>query len=483
MDHTALVGRLKHAPVFCRLPLGDLDRVLSLSRIERFAPKAVMIEAGQPGSEVFVLLRGRVSIRAPLSSEEDRVIALRGEGEWVGEMALLDRLPRSARVVAEEEVHTLRLSREAFEVLASCADAALDLMRSVSQRLRGADALYLEALREKGEGLLAEAPLEALPAPHGTSGDPSRIDGFVGASARAERLREDARVAAASTLPVMLVGETGTGKDLLARAIHGAHRRSEAPFVPVNCGILSETLLESALFGHARGAFTGAFAAKAGLVEEAHGGTLFLDELSEMPPVVQRAMLRFLDGGEYRRVGETRVRHADVRVISAMPMPPEEATVTGLLRADLRFRLDVVRVELPPLRERREDVPELVGHLVLQVARCHGGPALSFDPEALEAFAAHDFPGNVRELRNEVERLHASLGPGAHVEAADVRLNRTAGEAGPAADYGAAVRTFKVRTICDALDASGGNVTRAAARLGVHRSNLSRMIRDLGIET
>jgi transcriptional regulator with PAS, ATPase and Fis domain len=484
MDRAALVGQLKQAPVFRRLRLGELDRVLSLSRIERFAPKAVVIEAGRPGSEVFVLLRGRVSIRAPLSSEEDRVIALRGAGEWVGEMALLDGLPRSARVVAEEEVHALRLSREAFEALASCADATLELMRSVSQRLREADAFHLEALREKREALLGESSLEAPTRPPGkTSSDRSRIDAFVGTSERAEGLREAARVAAASALPVMLVGETGTGKELLARAIHAASARSHARFVPVNCGILSETLLETTLFGQARGAFTGAVGAKAGLVEEAHGGTLFLDELSEMPAAVQAAMLRFLDGGEYRRLGETRVRHADVRVIAALPIPPEEAAATGQLRADLRFRIDVVRIELPLLRERREDLGELIGHLAGEVAGCHGGPTLRFAPEAVDALAAHDFPGNVRELRNEVERLHARLGAGARVGVADLGFRRRSAGAAAGKSYPEAVRAFKSRTIREALASSHGNVTRAAERLGVHRSNLSRMIRDLEIET
>jgi len=268
----------------------------------------------------------------------------------------------------------------------------------------------------------------------------------------------------------------------VARAIHAASERRERDFVAVNCALFSESLLESELFGHARGAFTGAHAAKPGLVEAADGGTLFLDELADMPRTTQAALLRFLELGEFRRLGETHVRRSNARVIAALHLDVDEALDTGRVRRDLLFRLDVFRIAIPPLRERLEDVPELVGRIVLDIARRLDRPPIGLGPEVLETLRSHDFPGNVRELRNEIERLYATCGAGAEVgaEALSPRLRQA--DPWSAGGYTESVRTFKRRLVEGALARSGGSRSAAARELGLHPSNLIRMIRELGIE-
>jgi transcriptional regulator with PAS, ATPase and Fis domain len=480
-----LLDALRHAPVLSKLPLAALDRLASRSERRRYPPGAVLIEAGSAGEEVLVLLAGQVAVRLALSDQEQRAVAIRSRGELVGEMALVDELPRSASVTAEGAVEALAIPRDAFlEAVGAHAAAALELVRTLSLRLRESDAAQLEALRAKAERL-AEAN-------HALSRENRRLkvalderfgfDAFVGSSARAEAVRSAARRAAESELPVLLVGETGTGKELLARAIHAASERRERPFVALNCALFSEALLESELFGHARGAFTGATALKPGLVEAADGGTLFLDELADMPRPIQAALLRFLELGEFRRLGETGTRHADVRIVAAMHLGVDEALATGRVRRDLHFRLDVFRIEVPPLRERSEDVPELAAGIASEVAARLGVEPLAFEPSGLEALGRYAFPGNVRELRNEIERLYAIHGGGVGVpsELLSARL-RDAAPASPDG-YAAAVRAFKRRLLHDALAASGGSRTGAARALGLHPSNLMRMIRELGID-
>jgi transcriptional regulator with PAS, ATPase and Fis domain len=252
--------------------------------------------------------------------------------------------------------------------------------------------------------------------------------------------------------------------------------------VPVNCALFTETLLESELFGHSRGAFTGAAGEKPGLVEAAHGGTLFLDELADMSLPVQAALFKFLEFHEFRRLGETEVRRADLRVIAATHADLDEAVRSGRIRRDLYYRLDVFRIALPPLRERLEDIPVLVAHCARRTAKRLGCLPLEFEPTAVEALSAYRFPGNVRELQNEVDRLMAILGPGACVAPCSLSERIRYGDPGRAEKYGEALRAFKVRLLREALEACEGNRARAAERLGVHRSNLVRMIRDLGVE-
>jgi DNA-binding NtrC family response regulator len=485
VDEAAMLEVLRRFPVLRELSLAALERLIARSRERAFPVGSRLVDEGSAGEEVFVLLSGRVSVRVGLTAQEQGVIAVRGPGELVGEMALLDELPRSASLAAEEEVHALCIPRAAFlEAVTSSAPVALELVRTLSRRLRESDAAQIEALRAKA--LLLESSNRRL------SRENRRLQGeldrrfgfeqFVGTSAAADAVRTAGRRAAESDLPVLLVGETGTGKELVARAIHAASERSERPFVAVNCALFSEALLESELFGHARGAFTGAHAAKAGLVETADGGTLFLDELADMPRPTQAALLRFLELGEYRRLGDTVVRRADVRVIAALQLDVEEAVAAGLVRPDLHFRLDVFRISIPPLREHLEDVPEIARNLAAEVARRIQCEPLVFESDALEALCRHEYPGNVRELRNEIERLYAYLGGGAHAGAASLSPRLRSADPWSARAYGEAVRAFKMRLLSDALERCGGSRAAAARELGVHPSNLMRMIRELGID-
>jgi NtrC-family two-component system response regulator AlgB len=223
--------------------------------------------------------------------------------------------------------------------------------------------------------------------------------------------------AAASEAPILLRGESGTGKGVLARAIHARSARAEGPFVTVTCPLLTPDLLASELFGHARGAFTGAVADRPGKVEAAKGGTLFLDEVSEVAPPLQAKLLRFLQDHEYERVGEARARRADVRVIAATNRDLGDAVRAGAFREDLFFRLNVIDVTIPPLRERGEDVLPLAAHFLGFFARAQRRRPLAFAPEARARLAAYAWPGNVRELRNAIERA-VILAPGEVVELA-----------------------------------------------------------------
>lgn len=227
---------------------------------------------------------------------------------------------------------------------------------------------------------------------------------ILGASPGIDKLLATVERVAPSAASVLVVGETGTGKSLVARAVHEASPRAGEPFVVVNCSAFQDQLLENELFGHEKGAFTGAVGTKRGLFEVAHRGTLFLDEVAEMSPAMQAKLLQVLDTGEMRRVGGTKSRRVDVRVISATNKRMKEEVESGRFREDLLFRLDVIRLAVPPLRERRDDIPILASHFL---AGFHpsGQPAKSLSPAALRILQEHDWPGNIRELANTLEGL------------------------------------------------------------------------------
>ncbi|HEY8493670.1 MAG TPA: sigma 54-interacting transcriptional regulator [Myxococcota bacterium] len=485
MDRLDVLDRLARVPFLRRLPPSRLDRLVSESELRVLEPREVLVAEGEPADRVNLVLEGEALVSKRVGAHEEVTIAVRGPGDWLGEMALIDEGPRSATVTAQQRLAVLEIPPRAFaEAIGSTPEAALDLLRVVTARLRESDQAVIAALSAKAEALADEnrrllrdnrrlaSELDAS----------SGFESFVGESVAARRVRELARRAAASPLPVLLLGETGTGKEILARAIHAASDRARRAFVSINCALLGEALLESELFGHARGAFTGATSSKPGLVEVADGGTLFLDEIGDMPRSLQGALLRFLERGESRRVGDTRVRHSDVRVIAATHHDLDAAVETGAFRRDLLYRLDVLRIEIPPLRARRDDLPLLLEKLSQRIARKAGRSPLVFTPAALDALAAHDFPGNVRELENELQRLYAVLGPDER-EVPPERLSRRIRESDPMAQgrYGDALRAFKIQLLERALQDCGGNQAAAARRLGVHRSNLARMMRELGM--
>jgi two-component system response regulator AtoC len=310
-----------------------------------------------------------------------------------------------------------------------------------------------------------------------------------GSEAMQAVLRQLAKVAPQRTT-VLVQGESGTGKELLARALHDLSPRSGLPFVAVNCGAIPGELLESELFGHARGAFTDAVRAKKGLVAEADGGTLFLDEIGELPLPLQVKLLRFLQEGEIRPVGENRSLKVDVRVVAATARDLTQAVAAGQFREDLFWRLNVIAAQLPPLRDRPEDVEPLALHFLAR----HAGlrpelRGLAFSPEALEALRAHRWPGNVRELMHTVERA-VVLAEGPLIGEEDLPDSVRAPAPAPAAEAVApgddlsvkrGTRALEARLIREALARTGGNRTRAAELLDLSYRALLYKIKEYGL--
>jgi DNA-binding NtrC family response regulator len=304
---------------------------------------------------------------------------------------------------------------------------------------------------------------------------------LVGESAAIAAVRDAIVRAAASPFPVVIEGESGSGKELAARAIHARSGRRDRRFCAINCAALVDDLVEAELFGHARGSFTGATSDRAGLFEDASGGTLFLDEIAELGPRVQATLLRALQEGEVRRVGETIVRKVDVRIVAATNRPLAAAVDAGAFRADLWYRLDVIRLTLPPLRERIEDVPILANHLWrLLAARTGSRAALS--PATVAALSAYDWPGNIRELQNVLASLLVSapraglVGP----SSLPVHIARVVAlEKG--ATLADARRQFEERYVRAALARAGGRTAPAARALGLSRQGLSKLMGRLGI--
>ena len=291
---------------------------------------------------------------------------------------------------------------------------------------------------------------------------------------------------AASDSPVLVHGESGTGKELVARSIHLRSRRAARPFVSVNCGALPDTLLETELFGHKKGAFTGAVAQRAGLFEAADGGTLFLDEIGEMSPAMQVRLLRTLDSGEVRRVGEERSFHVNVRVVAATNKDLSQEAAEGRFRWDLFYRVSTVIVPVPPLRKRRSDIPLLVQHFIAPYMR--QGKSLRFSVEAQNRLASYDWPGNIRELRNLIERLlilhegeEVGVGflPREFLRAA--ASAPAAPEAEPSGDDLPSLSEVERRHVERVLTATGWNKARAARVLEVDIKTLNKKIRDFGI--
>jgi DNA-binding NtrC family response regulator len=281
---------------------------------------------------------------------------------------------------------------------------------------------------------------------------------------------------------VLVRGSSGTGKELVARAIHFNSPRRDRPLVTVNCASLQETLLESELFGHEKGAFTGAMQTKVGLVEVAEGGSLFIDEVAEMSPGLQAKLLRVLENGHYRRVGSTKETHADVRIIAATNKPLESEIKAGRFREDLFYRLNVVTIDLPPLRERSQDIPELVEHFL--TTRQIGPQRFQIDPEAARAVARYAWPGNVRELANVVERAQI-LAENLTITLDDLPDNILEGS-GTAEEADAdpnCLREVERRHICHVLQRTKGNKVQAARALGVSRRALYRLIAKYNLDS
>jgi transcriptional regulator with PAS, ATPase and Fis domain len=312
--------------------------------------------------------------------------------------------------------------------------------------------------------------------------DRYRLENIVGKSAAMlEVFKLVARVAPTAAT-VLVIGESGTGKELVARAIHTHSPRASRPFVAVNCTALSESLLESELFGHTRGAFTGAAVARRGLFEEAGGGTLFLDEIGDIGPKMQAQLLRALQEGEIRRVGGSEAIKVDVRVVAATNRDLEGEVRAGRFREDLFFRIHVVSIVLPPLRERPEDIPLLAEHFLVKYAKREGRTEAGIAAEAMQALARHSWPGNVRELENVVERALA-LAKGGVVLSSDLPPEIAGTAARPPAglpsdliDDRPTLAELERRYIDLILGETAGNKKRAAEILGIDRRTLYRVL-------
>ena len=376
------------------------------------------------------------------------------------------------------------------------------------------------------------------PGPAATPGQPpaheddAHFESIVGASARMRRIFRLVEKVAATDSTVLLLGESGTGKELIARSIHLHSRRSSGPFVAVNVGALPGSLIEAELFGHRRGAFTGAQTDRRGLVEEADHGTLFLDEIGDMPLATQVQLLRVLENSEVRRLGENVARHVDVRIVAATHHDLMADVQRGVFREDLYYRLNVVQIELPPLRERREDIGLLAAYFLERIAKRWGRGSMQFSSDAMARLEGYDYPGNVRELENAIEhavavaetgvigvmdlpvafrsarQLEAHVGaPGTPAPArtgaapGEIALGPAAGAAGaaqaantarsapggaermaPSADRdGWSLAEVEKEHIRRVLDRHRGNATAAAKQLGISRTTLWRKLREYGL--
>jgi transcriptional regulator with GAF, ATPase, and Fis domain len=308
---------------------------------------------------------------------------------------------------------------------------------------------------------------------------------IVGRSPKIQKIFEFIRKVAPTDSTVLIQGESGTGKELVARAIHSNSPRAECPFVAINSAAIAASLLESELFGHEKGAFTGAVSQKKGKMELADGGTLFLDEISELAPELQAKLLRVLQEREFERVGGTRPIPLNIRLIAATNKDLSRAVDAGEFRKDLFYRLNVVSVTVPPLRERREDIPEMAEYFLRKAQSKCKTLARSVSPEALRCLSNYDWPGNVRELENAMERA-AVLGTNDIVRPEDLpeSILEVADELpGECAKYYSALKGFKKQLILQALQQANGSYTDAAKALGLHPNSLLRLMRNLNVRS
>ena len=334
--------------------------------------------------------------------------------------------------------------------------------------------LELHALRDENVKLKAEL------------GRRYEFEQIIGRSKNMQEVFDAAQRVAPTRATILLGGESGTGKGMLARAIHHQSPRRAAPFVKINCSALPENLMESELFGYEKGAFTGATQSHPGKFEQADGGTVFLDEIGDVPPPVQVKLLRVLQEREFERLGGTKTTHVDVRIIAATNQDLRAALEQGTFREDLYYRLNVVPINLPPLRERKEDIPHLVDHFLKKFAADSGGPERSLSAQAVEKLGSYHWPGNVRELENIIERstVLARTDP---IEPADIQLDHGGSVAVapggvPFLPDGMNLDVYEQELIREALRRSDNNKSQAARLLGLTRNALRYRLSQMGLE-
>jgi len=430
--------------------LGELCRVLA----ERLRAATVQVVTGSP---------------------EPRTLARAGR-PWQGDVQSIERILSGGAVVTTDgagepyvAAHPIRYGQEPIAVLCCRWTAGV-----AAEPRRANDLLHAGALA-------AAAPVRSVLDRSHIVVAPAASSDLIGTSPAAMQLRDAIARAARAPFPVLLEGESGSGKELVARGIHRLSARRDRRLCTVNCAALSDDLLEAELFGHARGAFTGAIGERAGLFEEADGGTLFLDEVGELSPRAQAKLLRVLQDGEVRRVGENLPRRVDARILAATNRCLADEVGGNRFRADLRFRLDVVRIVVPPLRERATDIPALAAHFWSE-ATTRIGSSATLTPDTVAALTRYDWPGNIRELQNALASLAVHAPRRGRVVPSMLPAHIARSAAAGAATFEVARQEFERRYVRAALAQSGGHRARAARELGLSRQGLAKMMRRLQIE-
>ena len=415
------------------------------------------------------------TVQIVTGSSSPRTLARTGR-PWQGDSSVVDRVLAGAREASADAMvrarcaaEAIRFGREAIAVLCcrwsagTAIDPPITAARLKAAALAAAPAA--RALLDRAQVLVADAVVGEL----------------IGTSPAAQSLRESMARAARAPFPVLIEGESGSGKELVARGIHRLGARRDRRLCAVNCAALTDDLLEAELFGHARGAFTGAVGERPGLFEEADGGTLFLDEVGELSARAQAKLLRVLQDGEVRRVGENLARRVDARIVAATNRRLDEEVTANRFRGDLRFRLDVVRLIVPPLRDRASDIPALALHFWNDAASRVGSSA-TLTSEALAALARYDWPGNIRELQNAIASIAVHAPRRGRIVPAMLPAQIARAARSAATTFEAARADFERRYVRAALAQAAGHRSRAARSLGVSRQGLAKMLRRLGLD-
>lgn len=414
------------------------DRASALAAFRTSHPKAILLDLGLP----------------PRPNEPDEGLSV------LSELLALDSTSKVIVVSGQsDKQNALRaVGAGAYDFL--CKPVDMDELRLVLQRC-----VYVADLEREYLAMQQSQRIEAF-------------DGMLGFSPQMQGVFTVIRKVAPTSAPVLILGESGTGKEMIAQALHRRSPQKDGPFVGINCNAIPENLLESELFGHEKGSFTGAHTQRKGHIEMAAGGTLFLDEIGDLPAPVQVKLLRYLQEKRFQRVGGRQEIRSDARVIAATNVNLQESVSNGRFREDLYFRLAVIVIEVPPLRDRGEDAVLVAKEFLHRYAVQHGKPRLVFSPDALRAISLHRWPGNIRELQNRVQRA-VIMAEGKALTAADLELSRPI--TGPTQTLKEAREDAERELVRDALRRHRGKISSAAMDLGVSRPTLYELMEKLGI--